>query len=510
MIHARQFIISQKQKDLPEYLQVRLSDGYFLSYHKELPVYVHERSDILLLGLAWQVRADRMEPVREIERLAGAYPEKIPEHAVLSMEESWCGRYVLIVQGRVYLDATGLLGIFYGKGGISGSCRLLADSMGLPARNFRPASGMNWLPGPLTQYGEIRRLLPDQIYDYRSGRVRGRQLLAADVPECAGEEERIERFSDCFVCSLKNMAELIRPRKMLIALTGGYDSRTLLAFAKRAGIPFECFTLKFDGMPADDAKLPEELCRVLKCGHISIPRDTSRYSQKREEDYLQHTSGLADDGDKLHYAYGQYQELTDRFGSVALLRSSVWEVAIDYLQKIAGESFQKEYLFLYYEIPGQALERDSLEEYFQWAKQYRQNGLSGANRFFWEQRYGSWLSSIEQSFDLMDGMISLHPVNSRYLLTMLLGFPKEERIVKKHQVKLISHACPELAEIPFSGDRPVNKSRFFLPKKKVKEAVGRLRRLGLKRTAGIYRNMIRMKIQKRRSLKKDPGKDHRG
>ena len=50
MIHARQFIISQKQKDLPEYLQVRLSDGYFLSYHKELPVYV-----VIAAGLSFLV-----------------------------------------------------------------------------------------------------------------------------------------------------------------------------------------------------------------------------------------------------------------------------------------------------------------------------------------------------------------------------------------------------------------------------------------------------------------------
>ena len=90
---------------------------------------------------------------------------------LLAAEETWCGRYALLAGGRVYLDAAGLLGVFFGSGGVSSSCRILAASMGLPEKRFASSSSLNWLPGPLTQYEEIRRLLPSQIYDYRSGSI---------------------------------------------------------------------------------------------------------------------------------------------------------------------------------------------------------------------------------------------------------------------------------------------------------------------------------------------------
>lgn len=133
MIHAKQFIISKKQYNGPDFLHIQLSDGYTLSCHKDLEVFCLERSSILLLGIAWQADPLRPAPAVEMEELAEKYDGAIPEERILRMEESWCGRYVLIVQGRVYLDASGLLGIFYSKTGISSSCSLLADSMGAAA-----------------------------------------------------------------------------------------------------------------------------------------------------------------------------------------------------------------------------------------------------------------------------------------------------------------------------------------------------------------------------------------
>ena len=116
MIDARQFLISQKQLNAPDFITIRLSDGYILSYHREMQVYIHESFKALLLGTAWQTGMDRKDPVEEIERLINSYPEEIPKEEILLMEESWCGRYVLIVQGQVYLDAAGLMGVFYGDG----------------------------------------------------------------------------------------------------------------------------------------------------------------------------------------------------------------------------------------------------------------------------------------------------------------------------------------------------------------------------------------------------------
>lgn len=92
------------------------------------------------------------EPTEELENLGKQYYRYIPDEQIDMVEKNWCGRYVLIVQGRIYLDAADLLGIFYSKEGISSSSQILADVMELPA--------------PLTHYEQIRRLFPGQVYNY--------------------------------------------------------------------------------------------------------------------------------------------------------------------------------------------------------------------------------------------------------------------------------------------------------------------------------------------------------
>lgn len=77
--------------------------------------------------------------------------------------------------------------------------------------------------------------------------------------------------------------------------------------------------------------------------------------------------------------------------------------------------------------------------------------MNACNRFYWEQRCGSWLSAIEQSFDILEDCISLQPLNSRLLISLLLGFPKEERVAKEHEIKIISYACSKLKDIEFGG-----------------------------------------------------------
>ncbi len=497
MLDAGQFLISKKQLSRPDYVNIILSDGYVLQYHRKLRAYVHEKGEIILLGTAWQVREDRQEPVKELERLAEAYPNEIPEEAVLSMEESWCGRYLLIVQGNVYLDAVGLLGVFYSREGISGSIRLLAEVMELPERIYQPAE-LNWLPGPLTQYDQIRRLLPSQIYHFRTGAVHGRQLLASWIPECGGDEERIRKFTECFSNSLKNMTHAVSGRKILIALTGGYDSRTLLSLAAHAGIPFECFTLGYDRIPAGDKELPARLCHILDRGYTYVNRDPDMYSEHRKKEYALHTGGLADDGDKIFYSYGQYQELTKKFGDVVVLRSSIWETAVEYYMKMMGDELEPQRIYDYLALPKGGIAENSLKEYFSWAGQNRQDGISAVDRFYWEQRAGSWMSSIEQSFDMMEGILSLQPANSRFLITLLLSFPRDERIIRLHQRKIISFACPELLEMGFGDSMALGKNLFGSYGAKVKKGLKRLQMLGLKKTVSLYTGVLHAKAVKKK------------
>lgn len=494
MINKKQFIIAKKKIHSSDYIYVELKNNYILSYHKDLNIYINKQYEIILLGIAWQVKEKKEDPVSEIEKLAEKYEGYIPEEEILRMEESWCGRYVLIVNEKIYLDATGLLGIFYSREGISSSCMMLAEIMGLPQIIYRPTFGFNWLPGPLTQYEQIKRLLPSQIYNYNDQTINSRQLLATHIPRYKDEQERIEAFSELFSNSLHNLQDMFPEKKILIALTGGYDSRTLLALAEYAGIDYMCYTLEHKKISEGDTKIPPKLCAALKKDYIYVPRGKN-FSEKLKRNYEIHTAGLADDEDKRFYAYGQYQELVEKYGNVVLLRSGVWETATYYFEKFIDNNRKLDFESIYSFFMGDGLVKKSLEFYARWINKTPLPGLSECNRFYWEQRDANWLSSIEQSFDIMDGVISLQPLNSRLLLSILVDFPVEERRIKMHQMKIISFASPCLAEIEY-GKKKLNTYKRIV--EKIRKLIVRIHMMGMKRTIKTYIKLM----QEERNLKK--------
>lgn len=499
MIDSRQFLISKKNYSAPDFINIKLKNGFFLSYQKDLFVYINAGYDILLLGIAWQTDPAKSDPVKELRELESKYGEDIPEEAIIAMEELWCGRYVLIIHDRVYLDATGLLGVYYSEVGISSSCRLLADIMGLPSQIYKPAEEFYWLPAPRTHFKEIKRLLPSQVYHLNNGNIYVRRLLASNMPEYKNEEERIKDFVNYFSASLNNMSKIFCNEKILIAITGGYDSRTLLALAKYAGIDFGCFTLEYEDISQGDVEISREICEKLKCEYTYIKREKANFTKKLIKDYEQHTMGLINDQDKLHYAHGQYQELVNRFGKVVLLRSSVWETVTEYYRKYIDNTFNPENAYKMYNTWDTALARESLQEYSKWLQVNKQDSLATCDQFFWEQRNGSWLSAIEQSFDLFDNIISLQPVNSRRMISVLLGFAREDRIIKNHQVKIMSYACPELAEIEFDGYERMGIANFI--KKEWEKGIHRVKDLGLQKTIKLYLKIIRIKKEEQNAKK---------
>ena len=489
MINAGQFVISKREYCGYGFRHVKLNERFILSYHQDLQVYINQQYNMLLMGTVWNVMEDMPEPIAELEHLGNQYHGYIPDEQIDLVEKNWCGRYVLIVQGRVYLDAVGLFGIFFSKEGISSSSQILADVMGLPEKIYQPPASINWLPAPLTHYEQIRRLFPGQVYDYIENKIYKRELVVQDLPENIGESGKIKYFTELFAQSLRNMAQAVPDRKILIALTGGYDSRTLLALAAYAGINFECFTLEHENMSKADMTIPRRLCDEVKCGYTYIPREKDQYSEKLNRDYGFHTGGFANDADRLFYSYGQYQKLTEKYGRCVLLRSSVWETVVFYYRKFIGDEFDPASIYGNYNAQG--LVKESLQDYFIWIRNNRQEGLNACNRFYWEQRCGSWLSAIEQSFDILEDCISLQPLNCRLLISLLLGFPKEERAAKEHQLKISSYACSKLRDIEFEGKGKQAGFRTYMLR--IKKLLWRLRTMGIKKTMQVYINIIKMK-----------------
>ncbi len=504
MSEKGQYAILRQKLSLPDFCHKELPDGWILHYHQDLPLKSSGDGRILLLGIAWQFLTEKGTPAEEMEKLCGRCPGEISREDILKMEESWCGRYILLCQGRVYTDACALLPVFYSSEGVSGDCTLLEELAGGKRKNYElpPHRIMNWMPGPLTQYENVRRLLPSQIYDYEKKEVLSRQLLATHYPGIADEQERLARIISCFDYSLRQMQETLPDTKLLVAITGGHDSRTLLALANHAGIDFDAFTLWHDDIYEDDLAVPKKLCKAADITHYEIPRQEKSDAASRMEIYQDHISGLIWDEDRLYYAHRQFDSLTEQFGKVALLRSGVWPNVMEWYRRCFtadGPGFD---FYDWFGVEKGSPEEKSMEEYFAWHRAHPQKGLSPCNVFYWDQRNGCWLSAIETGFTLFDQVLSLHPANCRYLMTMLMEFPEEERIINHHQYKIVEKACPEMTAIPYGGHKRQGEKagQDFL--EKVQRGLGRLRKLGLRRTIKTYRSMIHTRREEERMLHK--------
>ena len=498
MLHDRQFAVLKKPVDLPGYRHIPLVEGWILSYHEKLPVYFSKSKQALLLGVAWQVIPGRESPEKELNELPMDETGHLSDDQVMDLEESWCGRYVLICEDRVYLDNAGMLGVFYSRDGLSSSCALLARAMGLEEKRYAPHRVINWMPCPDTQYTEIHRLLPSQVYHFKSGSISGRQLLARRYSPPEDRSRTTEEFIRLFCNSLRNCADLFPEATIAVPLTGGYDSRTIFALARKAGIPFSAFTFEHQDIYQGDVEIPQTLCARTNTAYTYIKRKEKQYAAAREEEYNRQCAGLVQDEDRLFYAFGQYQELTDQYGEIILLRGGLWESTKEFFKKYFDEHGPNSSFYDGLEIEEGSPEKEAVQKYFQWTETNRQEGINAGNRFYWEQRVAGWLSSIELGFDTMEHMVSLHPVNSRVFMNLLFRYSVEDRISKRNQQMMISSACPEIADIPFNNDRLYGQSAGSYYIRKARRLYERIRLMGCRKAFHLYMNILKNEWQEKK------------
>ncbi len=504
MSYEKQFAILKYALDLPGFQSRQLPGGWVLNFQENLRVRVSVDGRFVLLGLAWQFLPERKTPMEEAELLCSRFPDEIPQEEILNMEETWCGRYVLLYRDQIVTDTCALFPVYYSTLGVSSDCTLLAEQMGMPRNNYQmpPKRVMNWMPGPRTQYDQIFRLLPSQIYRWETGKTEPGPLLATGYEGIPDQGERLERIIACFDASLRNLQAELPDEKLLVAITGGHDSRTLLALAKHAGVDFDAYTLLYDLIYEGDVTVPKELCKAAGITHHEIPRDKSLYSEAREQEYLDHISGMVYDEDRVYYACRQFDPLVKEFGNVAVLRSGVWPNVMEWYRRSftpTGPGFD---CYDWFGAEKGSLEETALQEYFAWNEKHPQRGLSACNVFYWEQRNGCWLSEIETGFDLMEHVTSLQPANCRYLMSMLMEFPEDERIMNYHQFRIVEQACPVMAKIPFGGKKRQNESAGRVLYDKMKRGIHRLRTLGIRKTLKTYASMLQTRKQEKQLQEK--------
>ncbi len=417
-----------------DWVQRELGPGVVLTSCPSLPV--EQARGRTLLGIAVETDPDRPDPR---EALAA---DEAPA------TETWAGRWILIADGRLKLDAAGTLGLLHRRIGgefwLSSSpavLRELEPALSLPAVELVHETGMDWYPAPGSGIDGIDRLLPTQTIGF-DGDVDSRRLLPP-VGERA-YEDRIAALGDRLRTALRGLAD--RGGPLALPLSGGRDSRLLLAAAFAAGIAVEPYTLVYERMPRADIELPPRLCAAVGLGHRFVQPEQRAVERLRVFD--RHTARHTVDIDREFFALHQLDAVA---GAAADLGGGVFETGRCYYH--GG---------LPAELPGTPAETAAaiqamlptertaeLERWTRWIHETPTPGVDWRDRLYIEQRVTGWLSTVSLGLDLA-GVERVHLASCEAYLAETLALPVAVRRLGFHHDHLVERLAPPLARFPFN------------------------------------------------------------
>jgi hypothetical protein len=413
-LHRRQFALGPR----PRFERsVELAPGLHLSYDEDLPVLVD--GSTALIGVALQTLPGRPSPE---ERLGG--------------EEDWAGRWVLVRDGMVIPDATASLPVFYDGEFASSSAAILAEG-----RTKRPplphGIGMDWYPPPGSAVEGVRRLLPSQVL--RDGAPAAR-LLPTTKPQ--PPEALLQRMQTRLVTGLQRLAA---KGTIALPLTGGHDSRTLLATAVAAGVHVETYTLDLERIASADRDLPPRLAAAVGVPHRYI-RATRPPDPRLMELWDEHTACHAVDADRELFAKGQLDEPA-RFDFDL---GDFYEVGRGYYDHVLPARPRDIAATILRELPSPS--GDAVREWAAWIAEHPAD-MDWRDRFYLEQRLGGWLAAIDQGLDLV-GVNKIHLASCTGFIAEGLSLPPAMRRAGIPHDELIRRMAPPLSTFPVNPPGP--------------------------------------------------------
>lgn len=413
-----------------------------------------------LLGLALQSDPDAPPPLEQLAKNEG--------QALLDIYASWSGRWILINEWEIHLDAGGLIGCYYrtihrGRDAevwASNSPALIVALPGReritqPAPKIHPGKGMDWYPPPRSRFAGVNKLLPTQILSLASKtdrRVFPRPAIA-DV-RTATYDETLEALGRNLVTSLSRLRD--RPEEIWLPLTSGIDSRLILAAATEASLPLTTFTQRYPFMESADRQLPPLLADAAGYGHTELR--AGRFSPSRQRLFDAHSAGHCVDGDRRFLAHGQWELIPAR---ALILRGGVFELGRCYFHRKFPEPQPADLLkviaarFHFGEFhPRSCAHITGISDWVEWTATTPHAGLDWRDRLYLEQRIAGWVSSIEQALDVT-AYERVYIANCHTYMSTVLTLPEAVRRASRHHVDLIDRMAPELLLFPFnpSDDR---------------------------------------------------------
>lgn len=338
--------------------------------------------------------------------------------------------------------------------------RALAGSREVDLDALAGLLGGGWPLGGEPVWRAVRRVAPGVLTLHpRAGEQRRELLPAADTARMCGAGWDAGEAARALVAEVRALADW-PGRASVVPVTGGRDSRLVLAAALRAGIDFTAAT---GGMPWDpDVLGGRALCEAVGIEHELLPADPGgdRWATpERAATVLgltaSGTATLADatgfplspgsDGLGELWHSGQGGELARRYYRAAAAHDR--DGAVDALERVfcGRRPGRAEPL----NDAGRVRVRAGIED---WVDRRLDAGAHVddlPDLFYLDERMGAWAGPTHGAVEWVRDTTS--PLWSTWLLPHLLGGTVAEREAEAFHDALVHELAPELAEVPYAG-----------------------------------------------------------
>jgi hypothetical protein len=462
LAHQKQYVLGPYPVlARPNWIAVQMAEGLFLSHCPKLRVKALRSGDGIpcwLLGLAVSAEegeasiADifHLKTFAEIEQWTG----------------SWAGKWLLVSARRCWPDASGCLGVHYRRIGddiwISSSPALLGvhlarapEAARIPWRVVHE-KGIDWIPVPFTTREGVYKLLPLRTIDPRDGSMR--PVRRAAMPSIGTAD--IQALASTVKTIMANWGRADFSERY-IALTAGFDTRTVVAAAAGAGIDFRTYTMH---LPITANRDLEVSARVAAC--VGASHEVRRLSAIDPTEAEARAAAVAEHMDGATFHPGsQYLPLLDggfldHSGRVIAhghgfdLGRCVFWFKLSNLGREAPPTDPEDILVSYAFHSSWRPEpadywRRALQAWIESLSEDVALKLDWRDRFYLDQRMGAWSSNVQRLGDLFESTF-FYPGNCLRVLELLLMFEPGRRMEGLPQKSVIDLLAPSLRKIPIN------------------------------------------------------------
>ena len=478
-VFIRGFLITDREfKDLngfPFYGNWRVEQhaGYYFMTHQLTGFHVYETKGgnvFFLMGHAYNPFTMEYKEDKILKYIAEAYGTKNYIERVNDITGVFV--YGSIVDGEIeYLvDPSGMQSACYGKIGesffLSSHAQLIGDVCELKMDSFvKELIQYKWygrvmgpyLPGDLTPFAEVKRIVPNIRYSYKIDITYKRFWPVTSVKEATGKGEYrqvIQQASDI----LKNNMELVSKKwnHPWISLTGGIDSNTTFAAGNGNYDKFETFSYISAEKEVPDAEAAKKIARHfgLKHHEYHIPIENSEitfFEEKRE--LFRHNNGyvaeLYDNEARKKFFLREKAECDVEVKSwVSETIRAYWykHYGRKSFPKLSGKLFRNLYKIF---ITNRKLAHELDELFDIYIREFEYDKIPQsyppADMHYNEVTWGSWgglnITEMKYCFDIT--VI----YNNRRFLDLMFRVPLEKRISDQHHMDMKRYLNSELADM---------------------------------------------------------------